>query len=287
MFNALNMVAPHVFYSWHKYANTYTNRKSGYRGSITYTGVRNAEQLNELLRSTCMIRRKKQDVLTQLPPKQYFMVPLDITNRSEYMKMEQGVIESIDEGTSELEAGARFEKLRQLAVEGRMVATLEWIEEFLAAGRKLIVMAVHRKTVEMLHKHFPLISVYVYGGVTDAHRQDAVDRFQKDDKVRLFIGNIQAAGVGLTLTAASDVAFMELPWTPGELGQAQDRAHRIGQTRQVSIWYIVSSDTVDEEIAAILSRKQRELEQLLDGKVDADTSTVSELIRKYKKGTRV
>jgi SWI/SNF-related matrix-associated actin-dependent regulator 1 of chromatin subfamily A len=108
-----------------------------------------------------------------------------------------------------------------------------------------------------------------------------VERFQNDPDCRLFVGNIKAAGVGLTLTAASNVAFLELPWTPGELDQAEDRVHRIGQKNAVNIWYLLPGNTIEEELAETIDQKRQVLSATLDGTEVAEGSTLSALIGKY------
>ncbi|MBU2685604.1 MAG: SWF/SNF helicase family protein, partial [Gammaproteobacteria bacterium] len=175
-----------------------------------------------------------------------------------------------------------FEKLKQLAVKGKIKASIEWISDFLESGEKLIIFTTHTSTLDLLQKEFGNISVRLDGSTSQKNRQNVVDAFQNDDKVRLFLGNVKAAGIGITLTAASNVAFMELPWTPGDASQAEDRAHRIGQADSVSIWYLIAQDTVEEIIATILSNKQKTLDAVLDGKKPDKSSILSELINQIK-----
>jgi SWI/SNF-related matrix-associated actin-dependent regulator 1 of chromatin subfamily A len=147
----------------------------------------------------------------------------------------------------------------------------------------LVVFAVHKTTIDALMKEFKTEAVKVDGSVSATKRDEAVKTFQNDPKVKLFIGNIQAAGTGLTLTAASSVAFLELPWTPGELKQAEDRCHRIGQKNTVNVYYLLADETIEMTIARILDEKRKVLEAVLDGKEVDEGNLLTELIEAYTK----
>lgn len=167
----------------------------------------------------------------------------------------------------------QIESLKQIAVRGKMKQLKNWINEFLESGEKLVVMAVHKFVIEELMNEFGKVAVKVDGSVSGNKRQEAVDAFQNNPKIKLFIGNIKAAGVGITLTAACNIAVIELPWAPGALDQAVDRVHRISQQRGVNVYYIVSRKTIEQDIAEMLDRKRKVLSQTLDG-VNVDSSTL-------------
>ena len=114
-------------------------------------------------------------------------------------------------------------------------------------------------------ERFGDIAVKIDGSVPTDKRNDIVHQFQENPETRLFVGNIKAAGEGITLTAACNVAFLEFPWTPGDLMQAEDRAHRIGQTQCVNVWYLVPKNTIAEHMAEILSDKTKTLSAIIDG----------------------
>uniref|UniRef100_A0A6M3LHR6 Putative helicase n=1 Tax=viral metagenome TaxID=1070528 RepID=A0A6M3LHR6_9ZZZZ len=288
-FNPINMIRPDVFPSFWRFAEEFCGAIKGYWG-WDFTGASNTDKLHKLLTDTIMVRRLKKDVLKDLPPKIRSVVPFEIDNRKDYDAADADIISWIweNEGSekakkaSQAETLVAFEKLKQLAVQGKMKAAIEWITDFLESGEKLVVFATHTATLDLLQKEFKDISVRFDGGTSQKDRQEAVDQFQNNDSIRLFLGNVKAAGIGITLTAASNVVFIELPWSPGEASQAEDRTHRIGQVDSVSIWYLIAQNTIEETIAAILSNKQKTLDAVLDGRETEKGSVLSELINQIK-----
>ena len=236
-----------------------------------------------------MLRRKKKDVLKELPAKVWSFIPMELDNRKEYVQAENNFIKWVHEtkgkDAAEKARGAEvlssIEALKQLAVKGKLEQAMDWIEDFLQSGKKLVVFATHKFVIQTLVDEFPDISVKVDGSVSMKKRQEVVDQFQKDKKIKLFIGNIKAAGVGITLTAASDVAFLELPWTPGELEQASDRVHRIGQNDSVSIYYLLAHETIEDKIATMIDNKRKILDGILDGKETDDESLLTKLLKQF------
>ena len=163
-----------------------------------------------------------------------------------------------------------------------MDRAMEWIRDVLDSGEKLIVMAVHKFVIDLLMEEFAGRAVKVDGSVSGGKRQLAVDKFQNEPETRLFVGNIKAAGVGITLTASSRLAFLEFPWTPGELSQASDRPHRIGQKDTVNIYYLLAEKTIEEDIARMLDEKKTVMDAVLDGKAPEKGSLLMDLINNYK-----
>ncbi len=150
----------------------------------------------------------------------------------------------------------------------------------------MVVAAVHRKMIEALNrrlnggKH-----VIIDGSVTGRTRKAAVDQFQSDPDTRVLIGNIKAAGVGITLTAASNVAFAELAWSPGAVMQMEDRCHRIGAKDTVWAHYLVAHGTIEERLARILQQKQEVIRVTLDGGKAVDDLTVfDQLMSEIQRG---
>ena len=290
MYNSLKIILPGLFPSrWkfaHKYCGAYHN---GF--GWNFNGSSNTDELHKLLTESVMIRRKKEDVLKDLPAKTRSIIPLEIENYSQYKAAENNIIEWIRENegkekaekAKQAEVLVQFEKLKQLAVEGKIKQCIDWIENFLESDQKLVVFTTHKKTINLLMNHFGDIAVKLDGSTPADQRQVVVDQFQENPKIKLFIGNVQAAGVGITLVAASNVCFLEFPWTPGAVEQAEDRCHRIGQDNKVNIYYLVANNTIEEDIAEIISKKQKVLTAILDGKEADQNSVLSELIKNVAK----
>ncbi len=285
-FNILNLLDPARFSSeWH-YKQTFCGAKHNGFG-WDFNGSSNTKKLYKLVKNI-MIRHLKKDVLTELPDKQRSIIPVQLSNRAEYRRASIDIIEWIEdkqgaeaaEKAMDAKALVEFEKLKQLAVDGKKKAVIDWINNFLESDEKLIIFAIHKKVVDWLYDEYKNIAVKLTGSTTNQNRQNAVDNFQNNPEIKLFVGNIEAAGVGITLTAASNVAIIELPWRPGDLDQAEDRAHRIGQKNTVNIWYLLAENTIENEIAELLDEKREVLDAVLDGHQAEKTSLLTELIKK-------
>lgn len=295
IFNCLKLLKPDMFRSRWAFAKRYCNlRHNGYGWDMT--GASNKGELHKILSEEIMIRRLKSEVLTELPDKQRIPMPVEMTpgGMREYKRAEADFISylsAIDPKKASKAARAKvlaeIEGLKQLALKGKMSACLQWINDFLEdTDQKLVVFAVHHYAVDRLMEEYDKIAVKIDGRVDQNKRQDIVDRFQTDPNIRLFVGNVQAAGEGITLTAASNCLFIEFPWTPGALEQASDRIHRIGQEADsVNIYYLVAERTIDERIIRVLDAKRRTIQEIMDGvSVDEQESTLSALLEEYRNG---
>lgn len=284
-----------------RYCDAYRNAYG-----VNAAGAANLEELNQRLRATCFIRRNKVDVLKELPPKQRSLVTLALSNREEYQRAEEDLIAWLrgevlkqDQGLFDSDAArqaradeaaekarraeqlVRIEALKKLAARGKMDGVTAWIEDFLQSGEKIVVFANHVDIVQELGRRFN--APIIYGGTELSARQAAVDRFQKDPDCKVIVLNIQAGGVGLTLTAASNVAFVELGWNPAVHDQAEDRCHRIGQEDQVTAWYLLAEKTIDEDIMELIDKKRVVVTAATDGKAPAATAGIQgELIARLK-----
>ncbi len=288
IYNAINIIDRTVFPSQWDYTEKYCACKyNGFGWDVS--GASNTEELNYKLTNSIMLRRLKKDVLPDLPDKVCSYIPIELDNTEDYRFAERNFISFIRQykgkeaanKASNAAALAEIEGLKQLAVKGKLKQCINWIRDFLESDEKLVVFCTHKFVVNALMEEFPKIAVKVDGSVTGKNRQLAVDSFQKLSTVRLFVGNIKAAGVGITLTAASNVAFIELPWSPGDVDQAGDRVHRIGQKNSVTIYYLLAAGTIEERIAKLIDKKRKVLDSVLDGKVTETESLLTELMNEY------
>ena len=238
---------------------------------LDVTGASNLGELKKNLEPV-MIRRLKADVLTELPAKTRQVIELETfrqarAERSMIKKLLGPLLpvgaasESVDEQLSVLQDApsasfSELAKLRHDTAVAKVPFVLSYLEDCLEAEDKVIVFAHHRDVLEAIQEGLRVPSVLLYGGMTAAKKQKAIDSFQNDPACRVFIGQTQAAGVGITLTAGSHVVFAELDWVPGNIAQAEDRAHRFGQEQKVLVTYLVVDGTVDSLIARSIVTKK-------------------------------
>ena len=242
-----------------------------------FAGPGEEERLHWHLRRACFVRRRKSEVLPQLPAKRQVVVPVALVNEEEYRLAERDVVawlRSLPLDLRELDARvaatlraerlAQLTALKRLAARGKLAAAAAWIEDFRASGEPLVVFAHHTEVQEELLARFPDAG-HLLGRDAPAAREETVRAFQDGTGPGLLVCSTLAAGHGITLTRASNVAFLELEWTPAHHDQAEDRCHRIGQHDAVTAWYLLAAGTIDERIAELLQSKRRVVEAVTDG----------------------
>lgn len=237
--------------------------------------------LSQRLYDTCMIRREKSKVLTQLPDKTRCDLYVDISNREEYDLAQNDLEEYLREYKNcadyeirrkmRMEALVRFMALRSIAAKGKVKQAIDFVRMFLDSGKPLILFCSYHEIVDELKKAFP-DAVSVTGRDSAMAKQASVDSFQKG-KANLIICSIKAAGVGLTLTASSNVAFIEFPWTYADCCQCEDRAHRIGQKDNVTCYYLIGRSTIDGALYNIIHKKKSIANQIMATSDDVPTDT--------------
>lgn len=223
------------------------------------------KELNYYLRKYCFFRRQKKDVLTQLPAKTRSYLVTEIANRKEYRDAERDIIQYLrnyqdadDEKVQRTIRGAVMVKmgiLKQISARGKVEGAKDIIHNIVDGGQKLIVFCFLKEVVQALKQEFR-DAVTVTGDDNTQQKQYAVDRFQTDDRCKLIILNYRSGGTGLTLTAASNVLFVEFPYTYSDCCQAEDRAHRNGQKNAVNCVYLLGQDTIDEYLYNLIQRKK-------------------------------
>lgn len=263
--------------SFSRFAFRYTNASKvpiGFRGHRwDFSGASNEAELQQRLRARLMVRRLKEEVLHELPPKRRQIVPIAPNGAGKVVAQELASFEATNaaafqDAVAGLQDGGAARNLsvqRQKVALAKVPHVIEYVNDLLEAGtQKIILMAWHQSVIAALQKGVSAKSVVLTGQTSVVDRQAAVDAFQQDPEVRVFIGNIQAAGVGITLTAADTVVFAELSWVPAEVLQAEDRAVRIGQQRSVLIHYLIFDQSLEARMIQTLVRKMEMIEQTLD-----------------------
>lgn len=252
--------------------------------------------LSNQLYANCMIRREKAKVLPQLPDKTRVDLYVDISNAPEYNLAAADLAEYLRQYTEctdweirrkmRMEALVRFMTLRQLATLGKVAQAVDFIRTFLDSGKKLIIFCSLHEVVDALVKAFP-DAVTVTGRDSAVAKQSSVDAFQNNPQTKLIICSIKAAGVGLTLTASSSVAFLELPWTFCDCCQCEDRAHRIGQKDNVTCYYLLAKGTIDSIVYKLIQDKKNVANQIMnsDDNIPTDEIYFEQLVNLFSNGT--
>ncbi len=269
---------------------------SGARFSNQFRGQLSEERLHWHLRRHCFVRRLKSEVLPQLPAKRQVVVPVALANRDEYRLAEEDVIAwlrsqplDLSELNARIAATLRAERLAQLgtlqrlAARGKLAAALAWIEDFLASGEALVVFARHVEVQQAVLARFPQ-ALHLLGADSLREREAAIDAFQDPAGPSLIVGATRVAAQGITLTRASNVAFLELEWTPAIHDQAEDRCHRIGQHDAVTAWYLLAANTIDETMARLIHNKRAIVAAVTDGRVLETDGLVQAVVRELRDG---
>ncbi|HEY0344972.1 MAG TPA: DEAD/DEAH box helicase [Solirubrobacteraceae bacterium] len=269
---------------------------SGAQFARRFRGELSEERLHWHLRRSCFVRRTKAEVLPQLPAKRQVVVPVALSNEREYRLAEEDVVAwlraqplDLRELEARIAATLRAERLAQLgtlqrlAARGKLAAALSWIDDFLQSGEPLVVFARHIEVQEAVLARFPA-AAHLLGRDPLAARDATVAAFQDAGGPQLLVGATSVAAQGITLTRASNVAFLELEWTPAMHDQAEDRCHRIGQHDAVTAWYLLAADTIDETMAALIQRKREIVAAVTDGRrLDGD-GLVEAVVRELRDG---
>lgn len=286
LYTVLHALDPKTFSDHWRYLQRYCDPKNnGF--STTYKGSTHAEELHEKIRPLG-VRYTKADVLKDLPDRVYTPVLMDCTMSDEYQEAQDRILSM--QGHSPGQIRERLGALTASAFEMKKEAVVDWIADFLETGEKLVVFGWHIAVLDYLEMHLGKRCVRVSGGVSKEGREQAVRRFVNDDECKIFLGNIQAAGVGIDGLQAvcSNVAFVELCWSPADLDQAQSRLHRLGQKSSVNVYYLLANGTIDTVMAETLEARGNALRVVVDGKTETneDESIVAMVRNLTKEGDK-
>lgn len=291
-------------------AGNYKHFMNRYCGGMAGAGATNLEELNYKIKTTCFFQRLKKDVLKDLPDKVHQIVYCDITTRDEYNKASTDLAnylkENKDKTDAEVAKSMRGEVmvkigiLKQISARGKMNEVSEYIEEIVDADEKVGVFLHHKEIANFVKEKFPSTLLYT-GSQSDEEKNKAVHDFQKCKKCDIRFENhvncdhehvpsnnkiialsTKAGGVGLTLTAASRMAVIELPWHPADCEQIESRFHRMSQKNSVQCTYFLGKDTIDEHIYDIIEKKRAIADTVLG--VSDDRKFVDDFIKDYNDG---
>lgn len=306
MFTLLNMIDPKSWNNWYDFTRRYCG---GHQGRFGYEtgGATNTEELHTRIKRH-FIRRQKKDVLTQLPPKVRVDVPvaLEPSVRRQYDAAENDLVEYLYQykGKQPAEIAkmvaaeqlAKLNILRQLTALGKIPTAIDLIDSVLEAGEKILVFSSFMEPLRQLQERYADKSVMLTGETAVQERGTIVTKFQEDPNVQIFFGGIRSAGVGITLTAAQNVLFLDYAWNPADMQQAEDRIHRPGQTASsVNIYQLHAENTIDEKLLKLLKHKQVIFDKVIEGvavsKEDKQATkqafrdVVSDVLERNKKDT--
>ena len=265
-FNLLNLIDSPVAQNWMAYVKRYCNGfqfQAGRRKIWNVSGASNLEELRDRT-SPLVLRRLKENVL-DLPEKIITPVYLRLKSK-EYEELMGEYYDWYDKSGESDSLTLQFTKLtkvRQVIAEEKTKATIELCENIIEQGKKVIVFTNFTKSLEMILQHFGKSAVRLDGQMSQKERQLSVDNFQNDEKITVFVGNIKAAGVGITLTAAEAVVMNDLSFLPSDHSQAEDRSYRYGQKNNVLVYYPIFDNTVEGIIYDILKKKKNIFETIM------------------------
>ncbi|XP_006018446.1 DNA annealing helicase and endonuclease ZRANB3 isoform X1 [Alligator sinensis] len=280
LFMQIEALFPRRFGTWSEYAKKYCDARVRFFGKRAQWDCRGASNLDELhqLLSNIMIRRLKNEVLTQLPPKIRQRIPFDLPDaaakelNASFEDWEK-LMRSSDSDATESHfvqiMGLITRMYKQTAI-AKAGAVKDYIKMMLENDKLKFLVFAHHLTMLQACTEAAIENkaryIRIDGSVPSAERIHLVHQFQKDPDTRVAILSIQAAGQGLTFTAATHVVFAELYWDPGHIKQAEDRAHRIGQYSSVNVHYLIAKGTLDPLMWAMLNRKAKVTGSTLNGK---------------------
>jgi SWI/SNF-related matrix-associated actin-dependent regulator 1 of chromatin subfamily A len=289
-YNLLSIIESPVAQNWMAYAIRYCQGyqfKAGNRKVWNVSGASNLEELRDRT-SKQILRRLKEEVL-DLPDK--IITPVYLRLQSKEYENLMGEYydwydKNPDESSSLTVQFSKLMKVRKVIANEKTRQTIEFAENILEQGKKVIIFTNFTDSLQTIYQHFRKQAVYLDGSCSNSVRQQAVDSFQNDERIKVFVGNLKAAGVGLTLTSAEVVIMNDLSFVPAEHAQAEDRAYRYGQKSNVLVYYPLYENTIEGVIYDILNKKKEIIRTVMGDQIPENVGDVAEeilnMILKYK-----
>ena len=300
IFNTLNIIDPKTWNNYYSYATKYCGGRQG-RYGFEAKGATNLEELHQKI-SKYFLRRTKEDVLKELPPKNRIEIPIELPEyeRRQYDLVEENLVKYLktfkkEKTNKEILKSMHAEKLvklnllREINAMGKIPTAKELIDSIVESGEKVLVFSSFNAPLKELNECYEENSVLLLGETSVDDRGDIVKQFQENPKTKVFLGGFKSAGVGITLTQASNIICLDLPWNPADLEQSENRAHRPGaEYESLNIYTIISKDTIDNFMQQTLRRKQEIIDKVIEGESAKDKNKyVNEYIKtleiKYNK----
>jgi SWI/SNF-related matrix-associated actin-dependent regulator 1 of chromatin subfamily A len=260
-FNLLSLIDSPVAKNWMAYVIRYCAGFQFKVGPRKIWNVQGASNLEELRDRTVglTLRRLKENVL-DLPDK--IITPVYLRLKSKMYEEVMGDYynwyeKNPEESKSLTVQFTKLTKIRQIIADEKISQTIEIAENIIEQDKKVIIFCNFTDSLNKITEHFGKASVKLDGSMSKVERQFSVDQFQENDKIKVFVGNIKAAGVGITLTSAEAVIFNDLSFLPSDHAQAEDRAYRYGQKNNVLVYYPIFENTIEGIIYDILHNKKQ------------------------------
>lgn len=260
----------------------YTTFRAKYCSNDTTKAQR--KELNFMLWNTCYYRRMKHEIENQLPLKMRQFINVDIENRSEYEACERDLATYLKQYKKESDTKIRrslngsilvkMNVLKQIAAKGKLNVFKQFVQKTIDNDEKIVIFGFLKEIVNDVYNEFKDVSVRVTGDENSKQKEASKVAFQKDESVRSIILNFKSGKEGITLTKSSTVAFSELPYTFADCEQAEDRVHRIGQTKNVQCYYFIARNTIDEHIMNLINNKKALAEDVAGGEDITQESTI-------------
>jgi SWI/SNF-related matrix-associated actin-dependent regulator 1 of chromatin subfamily A len=284
LFTSLNILDPANWNNYMAFIKRYCGawQAPWMNGGWDASRATNIPELQEKL-SKYMFRKRKEEVLTELPDKVFIDVPVELSHEAQmkYDLVEENFVYYLKEIKEKkddeirksmmAEMLVKLNEMRQITSEGKTESSLEIIDNIVEAGDKVIVFSAYNKPLLELKAKLKGKCVMIIGSSSEQERKEAVEKFQNDPKIQVFLGGMNSANTGITLTRASNVLFVDYDWVPANMEQAYGRAHRIGnKAESLTIYQMIAKGTIDQKVAKVLEKKK----ELFSRIVEDDVATI-------------